>query len=145
MTTSKDELAKALEALASGKEDARHSQQQEQGDVPDQAHQAPMLADRMSHSIRPLPGKPGVPAMATHDRPRANRSIWLRQTAIPPLLTLGVLMSLTGIASLIMGEESPLGEQLLLPILMILLGLLTLAAAALNMRQVRHLVSAARR
>ncbi len=136
MATAKDELARALEALAAGQADADHEQdQRDQAPLPEQVQ-------HVSHSIRPLPGKPGVPAAEKRPAPMANRSIYLRQTIIPPLLTLGVLMPLAGITSLIMGVESPLGDQLLLPIVLILLGLLIVGAAALNMLHVRHLLSA---
>lgn len=140
MATSKEELAKALEALASGRTDAQQDpEQHKQPAVSPQDNPLPPAA-RVSHSIRPLPGKPGVPAA---QRPAApvNRRLFLRQTVIPPLLTLGVLMPISGVASLLMRDDSPLGEHPLVPIMLILLGLLTLGAAVLNMLQVRQLLS----
>lgn len=143
MAASKDDLAKALEAMTSGQTDAHPEEQQPQEPpVAPRRPERPADPTHVSHTIRPLPGKPGTPAVETHLKPIPDRNIGLRRTMIPPLLTLGTLMPLAGVASLVMGEESPLGEQLLVPVLLILLGLLILGVAALNMLQVRHLLSA---
>lgn len=140
MAKSKEELAKALEALASGQADAQHSQPHRQptpppDDIP------PPPAIRVSHSVRPLPGKPGVPAAPKSAATEVHRRLFLRQTVIPPLLTLGVLMPVAGVASLLMRDESPLSEHPLIPILLILLGLLSLGAATINMLEARQLLS----
>jgi hypothetical protein len=142
MARSKEELAKALEALASGEVDAHHEEQQhEQPAVSPRARQLPQ-AVHVSRTIRPLPGKPGVPMAQNRASPPAKRSIFVRQTVIPPLLTLGVLMPTAGAASLAMGEESPLAEHPLIAVLLILMGLLILGAAILNMLHVKRLLLA---
>lgn len=155
MAASNEELARALEAMSSGQADAQPEQQEDPALPSHSAHPAPPAepsqpeptpAARVSHAIRPLPGKPVAPAPAPargmQQRSPDDRGLTLRRTIIPPLLTLGTLMPLMGVASLIMGEESPLGEQPLVPALLILVGLLILGMAALNMLQVRHLLSA---
>ncbi|GEM_PF-5342423 len=141
MAASKEEIAKALETLASGQTDAQHEHEQHAPqEASEPAQQLPHI-DRVSRSIRPLPGKPGVPAERKPAAPQVSRGVLLRQTAIPPLLTLGVLMPIAGSTSLLMGEESPLTERPLVSVLLILLGLLILLSAALNMLHVKRLLS----
>ena len=65
--------------------------------------------------------------------------VQFKQTIIPPLLTMGVILSVMGIASMVMGEESPLGESMALPVIMLVLSVLLLASAVLTMLQVRHM------
>ena len=142
MAPSKEELAKALEALASGQTDA-HQEKQPPEEPPVSSEQdPPPPIPRVSRTIRPLPGKPGVPLARRPSAPLPNRSIFLRRTVIPPLLTLGLLMPAAGIASLVMGDESPLDQHPLVATLLIPLGLFILGVAALNMLHVKHLLSA---
>lgn len=141
MGQSKEEVAKALEAMASGQADAQAGQSHRQPSPPPDDIPTPP-AVRVSHSVRPLPGKPGVPAEQRPVATAVTRRIFLRQTLIPPLLTLGVLMPIAGVASLLMHDESPLDEHPFVSALLILLGLLMMGAAVFNMLHVRHLLSA---
>lgn len=85
---------------------------------------------------------PQRPAAATRPSTANDRNLHLRQTVIPPLLTMGTLMPLLGLVSLLLGDESPLGESKLVPVLLIVVGLLILGMAAMNMLQVRQQLSA---
>lgn len=70
-------------------------------------------------------------------RELASRTVSFKQTMIPILLTMGVLLS--GIAgwSFVLGEESPVVDAPLIPICVMGLGVLMLAFAVVTMLQVR--------
>ena len=153
---SKDDLAKALEAMASGGQPSAET-------PADPAHPEPMSEPAIAPERRPatppaatVPGRPARPATPLSTpvpsaQPlsqvlavqRARKQLGVLRTAIPPLLTMGVMLVLAAVASIIAGEDSLLGDQLALPITMILLGLVLLGAAVLTMVHVRRLLSQA--
>ncbi len=141
MAQSKEELAKALEALASGQADAHQEKQPQEDPLEPTQEPPPPPAIRVSRAAKPLPGKPGVPLAQRPSAPLPNRGIFLRQAAIPPMLTLGILMPAAGVASLMLGDESPLDQHPLIAPLLVLVGLLILGVTVLNMLHVRHLLS----
>lgn len=138
MAASNDELARALEAMSSGQGEAPVSAPAEKEA---QAAAPAAVGSEPAHPDLDTRRGSAASALKIQRSSSSGHSLFLRQTAIPPLLTLGTLMPLAGIASLVLGEESPLGEQVLVPALLILVGLLILGIAALNMLQVRQLLS----
>jgi hypothetical protein len=145
MAASKEELAEALERLASGQADI--PPEPAMPDQPAIAHgqDTPLNPEHAGHLVRPLPRKPGIPPAHVPGMDPVARAIFLRQTATPLLLTLGVVMPLSGVASLLMGDDSPLVEHPSAAILLILLGVLILGAAVLNMLQLKHVLSTSRK
>jgi hypothetical protein len=57
------------------------------------------------------------------------------------MLTVGTMLPVGGLVSILMGEDSLIGTSVALPIIMIVMGLLILGSAALTMMQVKHLLA----
>ena len=70
-----------------------------------------------------------------------DKQIAFKRTIIPLLLTLGLILPAGGVASIVLGDESPIGAELMLPIIMIVLGLLIFGVAVISMLQVKDVVS----
>lgn len=83
-----------------------------------------------------------ITALAAKQATAAMATLNFRQTIIPPLLTLGVLMLLTGAASLVLGEDYVIGTlDMWMKITALLIGLCLLGTAAANILQVRKALS----
>lgn len=152
---SKDDIAKALKALSTGANPPND-------DVPARplrpaqpapAHQplrrlAPTTTPEPQQQQRITPAAKQAPKPATPARAAAPvlhaKHLELKRTLIPILLTLGGLLPLLGALSLALGDESPLADQFLIPVLMLVLGALILASAIFTMLQVRHAMRSAR-
>lgn len=125
---SRDDLVKALEALSAAEPRA----------LPESSPGEP------AQSVPPPSGpSTQLPRQAASANvPPRTRSLELKRTMIPLLLTLGIALPALGIACLMMGDESPLADQALVPLLMIVVGVLIAAAGVVTMIQVRAELSA---
>ncbi len=155
--SSNEDFAKALEALSAGAEET-----QEQSEAQAQPEPAPLETGEKPRKARPaapagFAGRPASPieepeavpspAPASSAGPRVPsavlklneqaKQVEFKRTIIPLLLTMGVILPLGGIAAILLGEDSPFGEGIALPISMVVMGLLILAAAIVTMMQVR--------
>jgi hypothetical protein len=83
---------------------------------------------------RPPPGRPR--------REPLFRTLHFKQTLIPILLTMGVLLSGIAAWTFSMGEESPLATDLWIPGVVLGIGVLMLLFAALTMLQVKSQLAA---
>jgi len=72
---------------------------------------------------------------------KMQQGVRFKQTIIPPMLTVGVLLPIFGLWIVLGGEEMPLSGQTFLAVALIVLGLMVLGAAVLTMLQVRFLLS----
>ena len=154
--SSKDDIANALRAFSAGNSSDRddHEDGAAPATPPAPQQRAPSAKVRAQSplaqgetSVRPLspiatPNAklaqrlPTVPPSAL-----TEKDLRLKRTIIPLLLTLGVILALGGLCSIVMGEDSPLGAELMLPLVMIWLGLLILVAGVITMLQVKNLLS----
>jgi hypothetical protein len=138
---SKDDLVKALEALSAETPAPDHTEE---------THEPSKRPESLGRPASPLSVQPATQATSPRapappvqkNRPVAARSLELQRTMIPILLTLAVTLPVAGIVCLLMGDESPLGDQTLMPLAMVVTGVLIAAAAILTMLQVRHALTA---
>jgi hypothetical protein len=72
---------------------------------------------------------------------RAQQSVKFKQTIIPPMLTLGLLLPGFGLWILLGDEDMPLAGATGIAVTLIIFGLLVLTAAVLTMLQVRFLIA----
>jgi hypothetical protein len=113
-------------------------------------HEAELAAgaDAVAHIIEDddtlnLPAASPESILRPRQRPRPKRELMFRtvhfkQTIIPIMLTLGVLLPALGGYCLWMGDESPLPEGKSVPVTIVGLGVVMLAFAVLTMLQVKH-------
>ena len=143
--SSKDDLARALEAFSAGNAEpvmppaskvirAKSFLNPTQAPAAAKAARPPQAAP--VESPRPAQRPPTAATLAV-----TGRQLALKRTIIPLLLTLGVLFTLGGLVSLVMGQDSPIGPALTLPIVMMVLGLLLSGVTVLTMLQVKELLS----
>jgi hypothetical protein len=83
------------------------------------------------------------PATAAPRRPALARTVGFKQTLIPILLTMGVLLPGLAIWSFAMGEESPISAAPSIALALIGTGVLMLVFAIITMVQVKHQLDAA--
>lgn len=127
MSREKDDIANALSKMAGGSAPEHH----------DAAHDHDAHADAAQSEQSPTAeaaSKTTRPAIRTSHSPLEPK-----RTLIPILLVLGGSLFLGGLLCMLKGDESPF-QGMLVPILMLILGLLVLAVAAIAMIQVRHLM-----
>ena len=105
--------------------------------VPKQPAPPPKLPAAPAQPISVKPGKVTSTASKFLAIEKAKQ-LNFKRTIIPPLLTLGALFPILGIVSLVMGDESPLGEGTALPIVLIIFGLILLGSGVMSMLQVRY-------
>ena len=143
--SSKDDLARALEAFSAGNAEPatppaskviRAQSPLDPTEAPAMPQAAIPAQAAPTESPKPAPRPAIAPQIAVTDRQLA-----LKRTFIPLLLTLGLVFTLGGLVSLAMGQESPIGPALTLPIVMMVLGLLLLGVTVLTMLQVKELLS----
>jgi hypothetical protein len=70
-------------------------------------------------------------------RQLASRTVGFKQTLIPILLTLGILLSGIAIWSLMLGEESPVATATWIPIALVAIGVIMLVFGVITMLQVK--------
>lgn len=85
---------------------------------------------------------PPPEALAHRPAPRtprelASRRVGFKQTMIPVLLTMGVLLTGIAVWSFSMGEESPVFDEPTIPISVLIVGILMLGFGVFTMLQVR--------
>ena len=78
------------------------------------------------------------PAPPPRQRVHLSRTVGFKQTIIPTLLTLGVLLPALAGWSFALGEESPLVDEPWIPLTVLGIGVLMLISAVVTMFQVRH-------
>lgn len=159
---SKDDIANALKAFSAGNTADGENQAEPASAPTPRAQPQPKVARQMSPiddseapsapaSARPAPRPQpaaAVPSPKAPSQPPAaarvevsEKQITFKRTIIPLLLTLGLILPAGGVVSIAMGDESPIGAELMLPIIMIVLGLLILGVAVITMLQVKDLLS----
>jgi hypothetical protein len=84
---------------------------------------------------RPPPPRPYRPA---------SRTVGFKQTMIPILLTMGVMLSGIAAWSFVLGEESPVAGHAWIPIAVLAIGVVMLGFAVMTMLQVRNQLAAGR-
>jgi hypothetical protein len=67
----------------------------------------------------------------------ASRRVGFKQTMIPVLLTMGVMLSGIAVWTFSMGEESPVVDAPMIPLSLLILGIVMLGFAVFTMLQVR--------
>lgn len=145
---SKDELAKALEALSEGRVEeprvvtraasplaAPPPKIKTQDDI-----MAEAAEEAMSHPA-PLPHQESTVKAAIHGLERIQTKTKFKQTIIPPLLTMSALLIGLGALTLIQGEDSMFEDQTLLKCLLLGFGVILAAAAAVTMLSVKQLLA----
>jgi hypothetical protein len=83
------------------------------------------------------------PALPRPKRELLSRTLGFKQTLIPILLTLGVLLAGSASWSFAIGEESPISGELLTESSLLIVGLLLLAFGVFTMFQVRSQLNSA--
>ena len=138
---SKDDIAKALEAFSTGSSTSHHEDVLA-GQKRSVREDAPLPAGHVAEQAAPAAA---AVARTASRVPATHRQLELKRTMIPLLLTIGAMLPLGGLASILMGDDSLIAAGLTLPAVMIVLGLLILGAAVLTMLQVKHAQSAGAR
>ena len=82
---------------------------------------------------RPSPPRPYRPA---------SRTVGFKQTMIPILLTMGVMLSGIAVWSFMLGEESPVAGHAWIPIAVLVIGLVMLGFGVVTMLQVKNQLAA---
>jgi hypothetical protein len=78
------------------------------------------------------------PAPPPRKRVQLSRTVGFKQTIIPTLLTLGVLLPALALWSFLLGEESPVHGANWIPLTLAGIGVVMLAFAVVTMFQVKH-------
>ena len=114
------------------------------------AHEAQVAAEAeaVAHIVEdddtlnmPAPAPEALAHRPLPPRPRGellSRTVAFKQTLIPVLLTMGVLLSAIATWSFMLGEESPLASSAWITISLFVIGVVMLLFAVLTMFQVRH-------